>query len=284
MIESLSVKDFTAVPYLETSQLMQNHGGKLRFSMTKPNALVGPNGSGKSALLQALALRFLAFQTGESALDGKYISGHDADCYWFKENYWGHDFQYLKGLTCKSDGAAALYYRPGHIPGNEDGITEAMMMGYFEEAKAYARLVEKKSSGQQAQAVQLKIQELLAQPEPKLAFKFMNWSRGTVPLDLDRRDSFGRSAASDNDYKAEVLRALTSQKESTVPLVMMDEPEQSLDALAEMKLWTQLRGVDSTKVQLIVATHSLYPLLNPKHFNLIETVPGFIKEVNRLTA
>jgi predicted ATPase len=63
---------------------------------------------------------------------------------------------------------------------------------------------------------------------------------------------------------------------------MMDEPEQSLDAKAEMLLWGQIAKADCDKVQVIVATHSLYPLMHPELFHLIEAVPGYAQEVRKL--
>lgn len=283
MIESITVKEFAGVPYLETSALMQKHKGALKFSKKKPNVLVGPNGTGKSALLKTLALRFLADTTGESVLDDQFIYGQGSDAYWSQTDRWGYDYQYLEGIDCKTDNAPVLYYRPSHVPGNEPDITHAMMCGYFKEARAYAELVKNKSSGQQAQAILQKIQALLQEPQPALQYKMYNWRHGAEPVDVSTRRGPGFGPSS-YDRKAEVLRSLTLGKTPTVPLVIMDEPEQSLDALAEVTLWRQIRDVQSEKVQLIVASHSLYPLLNAKHFNLIETVPGYIKAVQDITA
>jgi predicted ATPase len=62
----------------------------------------------------------------------------------------------------------------------------------------------------------------------------------------------------------------------------MDEPEQSLDALAELVLWRQIAAADMSKMQVIVATHSLYPLMHPEKFNIIEAVPGYSESVMQL--
>ena len=153
MLTKLRVDGFKAVAHLETSALMALKKKKLTFSTTKPNVLVGPNGSGKSALVSALALRHLAHFTAGSTFDTKYVLGSESRNYWTREREWGHDYAFLKGLECDTDNAPALYYRPSHVPGNENDITAAMMVGYFDEAKAYARLVENKSSGQQSQAL-----------------------------------------------------------------------------------------------------------------------------------
>lgn len=64
MINSVSAKGFSAVPYLEASLLMQNHP-TLHLSGEKPNAIYGANGTGKSALLKALALHTMSFYFGQ---------------------------------------------------------------------------------------------------------------------------------------------------------------------------------------------------------------------------
>jgi predicted ATPase len=62
----------------------------------------------------------------------------------------------------------------------------------------------------------------------------------------------------------------------------MDEPEQSLDAWASATLWSRIAEADCAKVQIVVATHSWYPILHPEAFNIIEAVPGFLEEVRSL--
>ena len=274
MISNLSVSGFKGVPYLETSSLMTLHANKLRFSKTKPNVLVGPNGSGKSALLQTLAIRFLAYFTGQSFLDDKFVLDGDAKAWWTREREWGNDYEWLKGLTCKTDNAPALYYRPGHIPGNETSITHAMMCGYFEEARAYGKLVDEKSSGQQSQAVMQPLLAALAGEGLPCAYGHKNWRFGDEPRTFD----YPRHGAS-YDHQAEVLKALYRPEPSAIPLILLDEPEQSLDARAEARLWQAISQADGAKVQVIVATHSLYPLTHPKKFNIIETEAGFVNDV-----
>lgn len=277
MISKLSVKDFAAVPYLETSTLMQNHPRGIKLSTKQPNVIVGPNGAGKSALLTALAIHTLSYTTGESAFDDHYTVSHDGEAYWSRESKWGNDYEFLKGFKVDGDLAPALYYRPGHIPGNDVGITHAMMRGYFNEAKAYAQLVENKSSGQQSQALLAKVEALLTGETTELAYGFANWSSGKAPRELN--------PGQHNmpwDYKAEILKKrLVADSTPAIPLVLMDEPEQSLDARAESALWQKIQNC-APGVQVIVATHSLYPMLHPNQFNLIEAVPGYVKEVRSM--
>lgn len=280
MLKSLSVKDFKALAHLETSQLMARHEGTLKFSKTKPNVIVGPNGAGKSALLDTLALRFLASQTGESSLDNKYLLGRDAEPYWSSADRWGHQYTFLQGLTVATDNAPAVYYRPSHIPGNELGISHALMCGYEKEARVYAELTEDKSSGQKSQALLANLLAALDGSKLPSAYNLHDWRYGLEPKDLRTK----REWTGPWEYQAEVLKALFAKVDGGVPLVLMDEPEQSLDAKAELQLWKAISEADCSRMQVVVATHSLYPLLHPKRFNIIEAADGYVQDVLALMA
>ncbi|MNR71310.1 vitamin B12-transporter ATPase [compost metagenome] len=275
MLQRIQAKDFKAVPYLEGSQLMSNHPEGVRLCADKPNVIVGPNGAGKSALLQALALKTLAYFVGSSCLDEHFINGRDADSFWGERGYsWWREQEYLPGLACEGDLGPTLYYRPGHIPGNERCITTAMMCGYFEEARAYGRLIDDKSSGQQSQAVQEKLMKALAGDGSEMTLSCLNWRYGTKPQDPDGMSRH----AGQMDYRAEELKRRYEQMPGR-PLILMDEPEQSLDARAELHLWKQVERADPRGLQMVIATHSLYPLLHPQRFNIIEATPGYAAEV-----
>lgn len=296
MLKSLHVENFKAIPYLETSDLMKSHGGVLKFSQKKPNVIVGPNGAGKTALLDALAIRNLAYFHGVSTLDQKYVMSGESDAWWTKPTSWSNDHMFLEGLHCESDHAPLLYYRPGHIPGNERCITTAMMTGYFDEAKAYARATEKKSSGQACQAMLNKILAALNGKGLPTDYATANWRYGVKAIDLDKTRSMGHHSW---DYKAERLKMFLDMippapdmverqskkskagapKMAKIPVIVMDEPEQSLDAMSEAQLWQAISNVDCNRSQVIVATHSVFPILNPTKFNLIEAHPGFARDV-----
>jgi predicted ATPase len=278
MIKTVSVKDFLAVPYLETSSLMTNHPKGIKFSTTKPNVIVGPNGAGKSALLKALALFTQSFYTGETSFDDNYVLSNESSTYWKQVgSSWGHDYAYLAGLECVPEACTSIYYRPGAIPGDEHDVTHAMMTGYFNEAKAFARLTENKSSGQRSQAILAQVQACLAGKLSDFSPKFVNWRFGQ-----DHKDFSGsRSHTSYFQYQAEILKKRFS-KAVTSPVVLMDEPEQSLDARAELMLWKQIETAPEHQVQVIVATHSLYPLMHPKKFHIVEAVSGYAAEVSAL--
>ena len=267
--------DFTAVPYLPSSSLWQQYAKTgLSFSTDKPNVIVGPNGAGKSALLTLLALHTLTYRTGETALDDGYTKGREADAWW-SERTWRNPAGYLPGALIDSDDAAARYYRPSHIPGNDDSVTVALMRGYSKEARAYDADVDKRSSGQGCQARLAQLISALTAPDWEPTYKHVNWSAGLEPRTLDHRGYVGPW-----DYRAEVLKKRRDQVEPhAIPVILMDEPEQSLDALAELTLWNALRQADCLSRQVIVATHSLYPFLHPEHFHVIEAVPGYLQQV-----
>lgn len=274
MLTSLTVKAFAALPYLETSSLMATHGGQVKFSVDKPNVIVGPNGSGKSALLRALSLRFLAHLTPRSTLNERYVLGPDSEEWWTRERSWGTDYRFLDGLKLETDGGPALFYRPGHIPGNEVDVTHAMMLGFHEEARAFAKLTDKKSSGQMSQALLAEMLQALQGEGLPTEYAFSNWRFGKRPRVLERG-----SQPFSGDYKAEILRELVKPQSGALPLVLMDEPEQSLDALAQAQLWKALAAADCSRMQVIVATHSVYPLLHPERFNLVQAEAGYAKQV-----
>jgi hypothetical protein len=272
MIGEIGVDGFKGVPYLETSPLMQAHAGRLVFSRTAPNVVVGPNGSGKSALLNTLAIRFLTWFSDRSTLDRRYVLDVDSRDWWSRSRERREEPVWLQGLHCQT----------GHIPGNELSIGHAMMGVYWEQAQEYARLIERKSSGQQNQAVLEQWMQALEGRTLPSGYEFHDWEFGTEPGSTNRLHTFGygREAYA----RAEVLKALYRPAADAVPLVLMDEPEQSLDTRAEGRLWSAMARADCGRMQIIVATHSLYPMLHHERFHLIETQPGYVKEVLELMA
>ncbi len=280
MLHSVSALNFKAMPWLEGSQLMTQLGGSVRFSDKKPNVIVGPNGAGKSALLDALALRFLASQSGLSALDDKYLTGVDSKGLWSRSADWRQDWRFLEGLEARTDNGPALYYRPNHIPGNESDVTHALMCGYEREARAFDALTRDKSSGQKSQSLLERVLEVLRGEALPTDYVEKNWRYGRAPRSHEEIARPGWTGPW--EYQAEVLKALVKDAAQGRPLVLMDEPEQSLDARAEVQLWKVIEAVDCSRVQVIVATHSLYPLLHPGKFRIIEAVDGYARDVRAL--
>lgn len=277
MLTSIEFKDFSGVPHLEGTNCAKKHKNKFKFSLEKPNVILGANGDGKSALVQAIALRFLAWYTNESAITDNYIGESEAKGFWREVSRWRGEYEYLPGMTCETDNAPALFYRPGHLPGNEADVTHAMMMGFFEEAKAYGLATQNKSSGQQSQAMLERIIKMLEGEPGPTKYPFKNWRYGKELQDLSSRSWTG-----DYDHKGEHLKKMFAGTQGGIPLILMDEPEQSLDARAEMSMWSKIAAADCSRVQIIVATHSLYPILYPERFNIIEASKGYMAEVKAM--
>lgn len=283
MFTQIKIENFKGVPYLQTSDLVKHKNGTIKLSTKKPNILVGPNGSGKSALLTALAIKTMSFFTGISQLDPKMTKTmHEHEDWWSTANSWPKEWEFLQGLTTKGDGAPASYYRPAHIPGNGESIAYSMMTGYFDEARAHGKLIDDKSSGQQCAALLKRLVDLLdgTRPLPQTFGFHKDWDKGA----LARQKKTAWSSPMPWDCKGAVLEAMAdaAAENPGIPLVMMDEPEQSLDAKSEIGLWKSIRNADCTKMQLIIATHSMHPFMHPQAFNMIESVPGYIEEVQSL--
>lgn len=275
MIESVAVRDFEAIPYLESSALMDYHRGRVRFSTSKVNVVMGPNGSGKTALLDALSMRLLADMTGESALNDAYVFDRGADRGLWRETAFRR-YEFLPGLHVQTDNGPAIYYKPMNIPGGESSVAASMMMGYEGEAREYARLTSKRSSGEAGFALlQHALQSLGSGAGAPKRYGMANWRFGSsVPAESERMSEY--------QLKAEILRKMADSGKYKVPVVIMDEPEQSLDARAQATLWDAL-GKVTAHVQVIVATHSLHPLLRSDRFNVIECEEGYVQELRELS-
>jgi len=174
--------------------------------------------------------------------------------------------------------APALFYRPGFLPGDEIGLTHAMMCGYPSEARNHGAMIDKKSSGQQGLALLEEISGILsgANIAPD-RYRCTNWDYGITPNEI-KNDRFTGA----RDYQVKILKEAAAPRDGSAPVLMMDEPEQSLDALAEAQLWKLIENADCKKMQIIVSTHSVYPLMHQKKFNLIEATPDYVADVLKL--
>ena len=277
MIRSLKCSVNSAIPHLTNSLIMQAHKGVVHFSTEKPNVIVGPNGSGKTALMTALSMSTLTHFTPQSTLDPAYVRGQDAESMWKdSSNHW-EEATFLPGIDLDWDAAPGIFFRPGHIPGNDNSVAASMMCGYFDQARAYGNAVRNKSSGQAGQALLEVVHERLSGHSAPY-YDQRPWSYGSVVEAVTHR-SFDRKSR--QRANAIISRYLGSEVK-TRSIVLMDEPEQSLDAMAEMKLWQAINASETNSLQVIVATHSLYPILHPEGYHIIETQPGYMDAVRSL--
>lgn len=264
------VSEFKPVPYLASADIMKTHPNGVEFDTKKVNVILGPNGSGKSALLTTMAHATFAFPAGRSAFDEYYT--RFADQFWSKEKEWGEE-EFMKGLEIDYDMGSTLYYKPSFVPGDYADLTHAMMCGYSAESNKLHKLTNKKSSGQKSIATLKDIREVLTGKAEVPKFGFINWGHAKDIKDIRRHSS------SHLEYRANCLLKRFADRHEGTPAILMDEPEQSLDTLNEIMLWNDLANADLSKGQVIVATHSMYPIIHSDKFNLIETVPGFIDAV-----
>lgn len=277
MIKHFTITDaFKTVPHLRSSLLMQRFPEGIPFATDKVNVIVGPNGSGKSALMRTLSLLTLSNLTGVSTFDPKIFSATRADENWTRESRYSERYLYLDGAVCDHDCAPALYYRPGHIPGNESWINTCLFTGYSEQAAQYREATKERSSGQQCLALLSRIKALISGETTLTGYDYLNWPYGEKPL----KPAYNASHHAHKAY--ELLNSYANVPENAVPVVLLDEPEQSLDLRAEIELWKLFESADLSRVQIIVATHSMYPMLHPERFNIVEAVEGYVQELHQL--
>ena len=140
-------------------------------------------------------------------------------------------------------------------------------------------MTEDKSCGQKSVALLERIYAVLkGQEVPLFGLKADDWLYGTAKRDPKSPGQW----VGEDEYKAEVLKERYLGEGQGRAIVLMDEPERSLDGRAEMSLWKLIEAADCSKVQVIVATHSVYPAMHPERFNIIESEKGYLESVREL--
>jgi hypothetical protein len=72
---------------------------------------------------------------------------------------------------------------------------------------------------------------------------------------------------------------ITTKSKDGLPTLLWDEPDRSLDLGAQIMMWTSFLPKLAEAYQIIVATHSIIPLLINTKMNLIDMHVGYIQQV-----
>jgi predicted ATPase len=249
-------------PQIQTD-LLTTHANKVTFSSDKVNVLIGSNGSGKSTLLRHLAIRFLCLDRGYTSID-RSLCDRAYEKH-FSEKTWYDKSTFMPGITVDSAQCVAAYWAPGMKYGGWDMDTAAMMCGYGKEAKLRWEHTEKKSSGQ---GIHNQLSDI---------FDVLHSKRK-----VELRENIDYYLKEFQKDKLDATVPLFKEWNKNKTIVLLDEPEQSLDMSKEMEFWDKLLDVNTGEIQVIVATHSLYPLISPKFkgkFNYIEGTPDYKQSI-----
>jgi energy-coupling factor transporter ATP-binding protein EcfA2 len=215
------------------------------------NIILGPNGSGKSTLTRSIARLFYAEQGGRTTLTQSAFM----DAYKTLRDDPPEEF-----FTVDHDGGPLFYVN------QED--TVGLSHGNFDDdffSDGLARTFDKMSSGQDSCT---NINRILILAE--------EYVKGGEPVD-------NRLENSNDLYQKRVRMAMAFLKpdRNSVPTLIMDEPDASLDLLNEAKVWDVIRTI-AKKLQVIVCTHSVFALQSEAHF--IEMEKGYRDKCLRAAA
>lgn len=241
-------------PKIQTT-LLSKESNNVSFSEDKINVIIGPNGSGKSTLIKDLATRFFCLDRGYTSLDRDISERRYYHCFKKKWETWG-DYIFMEDPKVFTSNCAAVYWHPGFKFGGWDMDTAAMMCGYSEEVRIRDKQIRNKSSGQ---GIYNQLDYI---------FEVLEGER-ELTVNIPEKPSF-----TEYKEKLEAITPLFTDCHKNKTIVLLDEPEQSLDAFKEVYFWDRLLDVNTDNVQVIIATHSIYPLINPKFegkLNIIET-------------
>lgn len=248
--------------YIQTD-LLTTHANKVSFSSDKVNVLIGPNGSGKSTLLRHLAVRYLCLDRGYTSID-RGLSDRTYEDYFSQKTRYDKS-TFMPGIEVDSAQCVAAYWAPGMKYGGWDMDTAAMMCGYGKEVKLRQVHTKHKSSGQ---GIHNQLSDI---------FDVLHGKRK-----VELRENIDWHLKEYQKDKLDAAVPLFKNWDKNKTIVLLDEPEQSLDMSKEMEFWDKLLDVNTCDVQVMVATHSLYPLISPKFkdkFNYIEGTPDYKQSI-----
>jgi len=249
------------------SEILANR--EFEFVHDKINVLVGENGSGKSSLLATIAKKLMAYNFGHTRLDDRLI--RFADEYWQKEDKdrWYSDDVFMSDVKLETSADIyGTYVSADWTPCDAVDWAHALCYGLGKEATDHFKRVHDFSSGQGMRNVIENIFELMAKPSPEHYFDDnVSW----YLKDKERNTHLAKRAQS--------LEPLLPKAGSNI-VALFDEPERPLDIGAQVLFWKNLNKLAKLPhVQIIIATHSVIPLMSPDDFNFVEMNDGY---ANRL--
>lgn len=242
MITKIEIQDPSKTPVSHFS--MARGLEKLRTLELRPriNVLLGPNGCGKSTLLQLLAHTFMCAEGQVPTVT------YDA----LKK------FSTPMGYIVHHDGSPVGFADPSH----DVGLDTGHFVDDFFLAGVQSVFAKKSSSGQQT--------------DYKLWTLFSKLLKEGVETDWrvpKKWDKDHPMAAKIQNWMA--AQEITHSEDPHSRVLLLDEPDRSLDLFHQAKLWDLLFRVNE-RVQIIVSTHSIYPLLRLPREQIIDLVPGYL--------
>jgi ABC-type multidrug transport system ATPase subunit len=262
-----SLHHFTHEREEKRAQILLNR--EFEFVNDKINVLVGENGSGKSSLLATIAKKLLAYNFGHTRLDDRLI--RFADEYWQKEDpdRWYTDDVFMPDVTLETSGDVyGTYVSADWTPCDAADWAHAVCYGLGDEATDHFKRVHDFSSGQGMRNVIEFVFETMQKPSPKPNIDSkISWYLN----DKERSTHLAK--------RAQTLEPLLPKEGSNI-VALFDEPERPLDIGAQILFWKNLnRLAKLPHVQIIIATHSVIPLMTPDNFNFVEMNAGYANKL-----
>lgn len=232
MIRSFEIKlpDQTHIPWIPKVPALAK---ARRFEFTPGlNILWGRNGTGKSTIIKAIARLLHCEQSGTTHVTGTSLNTL------FEGRRFGKQESLKDAVAIDHDGQATRYFDPSNAVGLIGGMAA---FDYDFGLEGIHNAIFKGSAGQTTMfRFDKLIAEIIEDVVPKV-------ERQVPPSD--------RTAVADFFLKG--------SGENGPPTILLDEPERSLDLPNQVAVWRLIRAA-SSKVQFIVAAHSLYGLNLPE--------------------